>query len=286
VSTSTDYGTEILILSAVDADTAANAKLTYFIIHPITMSLSEGLSHLINNDNPLFSIDGATGSISLAFDPQPDMKGHFILNVGVNDTTGLSDKAKVRLYLLRDDQKVKITVRMSPIEVRQEIDSFKRTLSNVTGAIVNADENFKYHENRDGSVDKTKTDFYIHLVSPDQNLVLEAEEVLKLIDLNIEELDDLFKEFNVVDTQASSYKLVVSGKSVEGSEETRSLVLAYATGTALFLALVLFVVLALCFAQRAKFQRQLKAATTNAYGTYSNFNFKCSDFPPPEGSEC
>jgi cadherin 23 len=256
------------------------------------MSLSEGLSHLINNDNPLFSIDAPTGSISLAFDPQPDMKGHFILTVGVNDTTGLSDKAKVLLYLLRDDQKVKITVRMSPVEVRQEIDLFKRTLSNVTGAIVNADENFKYHENRDGSVDKTKTDFYIHLVHPGQNTVLEAEEVLKLIDLNIEELDDLFKEFNVVDTQASTYfkkSLSASGKSAgdDGTEdETRSLVLTYATGTALFLALVLFVVLSLCFAQRAKFQRQLKAATTNAYGTYSNFNFKCSDFPPPEGSEC
>ena len=106
VSTSSDYGTEILTLFATDADTPPNAKLTYFIIHPITMSLSEGLSHLINNDNPLFSIDPASGALSLAFDPQPDMKGHFSLTVGVNDTTGLSDKASALVYLLRDDQKV------------------------------------------------------------------------------------------------------------------------------------------------------------------------------------
>jgi hypothetical protein len=106
VSTSSDYGTEILTLSATDTDTPANAKLKYFIIDPITMSLSEGLSHLINNDNPLFSIDPLTGALSLAFDPQPDMKGHFSFNVGVNDTTGLNDKSKVLIYLLRDDQKV------------------------------------------------------------------------------------------------------------------------------------------------------------------------------------
>lgn len=70
------------------------------------MSLSEGLSHLINNDNPLFSIDPSTGALSLAFDPQPDMKGHFSVVVGVNDTTGLNDKANALVYLLRDDQKV------------------------------------------------------------------------------------------------------------------------------------------------------------------------------------
>ncbi|XP_035709581.1 cadherin-23-like isoform X3 [Folsomia candida] len=278
VSTSSDYGTEILTFSATDADTPPNAKLTYFIIHPITMSLSEGLSHLINNDNPLFSIDPNSGILSLAFDPQPDMKGHFSLNVGVNDTTDLSDKANALVYLLRDDQKVKITVRMSPIEVRSEISIFKQSLSNVTGAIVNADASFKYHENRDGSVDKTKTDFYIHLVHPDQNIVLEADEVLKLIDLNIEELDDLFKEFNVLDTQKSTFT-VGATFATKGREETKNLFLVYAIGTALFLALLLLVVISICFAQRSKYQRQLKAATTNAYGSSASIIPRTGNVP-------
>ena len=266
VSTSTDYGTEFMRVTATDADSPSNAKLTYFIIHPITMSLSEGLSHLINNDNPLFNIDSKTGAISLAFDPQPDMKGHFVINVGVNDTGGLTDRAKALVYLLRDDQKVKIVVRMSPIEVRQQAEVFTRTLGNVTGLIVNVDENFKYHENKDGSVDKTKTDFYIHLVHPLQNAVLEVQDVLKLIDLNIEELDDLFKDFNVLDTQGSTY-VIAANKALD---DTKSLFLVYATGSALFLALLLLVVISLCFAQRAKYQRQLKAATANAYGTSNN----------------
>jgi cadherin 23 len=178
---------------------------------------------------------------------------------------------------------VKITVRMNPLEVRQEIHIFRQTLSNITGAIVNSDASFKYHENRDGSVDKTKTDFYIHLVHPQQNVVLEAEEVLKLIDLNIEELDDLFKEFNVLDTQKSTF--TVGATFTKGQEETKNLFLVYATGTALFLALLLLVVISLCFAQRSKYQKQLKAATTNAYGSY--FNFACEDFPSsPPSSDC
>lgn len=67
-----------------------------------------------------------------------------------------------------------------------------RTLSNVTNAIVNVDD-FKVHENKDGSVDKTKTDLYMHLVDRKDNSILEVDEVLRLIDQNIEKLDYLFK---------------------------------------------------------------------------------------------
>lgn len=65
-------------------------------------------------------------------------------------------------------------------------------MSNVTDAIVNVDD-FKVHENKDGSVDKTKTDLYMHLVDRKDNSILEVDEVLRLIDQNIEKLDYLFK---------------------------------------------------------------------------------------------
>lgn len=69
---------------------------------------------------------------------------------------------------------------------------FYRTLSNVTDAIVNVDD-FKTHENRDGSVDKTKTDLYLHLVNKLDNSIVEVPDVLRLIDQNVEKLDNLFK---------------------------------------------------------------------------------------------
>lgn len=65
-------------------------------------------------------------------------------------------------------------------------------ISNVTGNIVNVDD-FKVHENEDGSVDKTKTDLYIHLVDRDDNSIVEVAQVLRVIDQNIEKLDGIFK---------------------------------------------------------------------------------------------
>lgn len=65
-------------------------------------------------------------------------------------------------------------------------------ISNVTGNIVNVD-GFKVHENEDGSVDKTKTDLYIHLVDRDDNSIVEVAQVLRVIDQNIEKLDGIFK---------------------------------------------------------------------------------------------
>lgn len=65
-------------------------------------------------------------------------------------------------------------------------------LGNVTGAIVNVDE-VKVHEAKDGRVDKTRTDLYLHFVNPNDHSVMEVEHVLKMIDLSIEQLDVLFK---------------------------------------------------------------------------------------------
>lgn len=69
---------------------------------------------------------------------------------------------------------------------------FSSVLGNVTNVIVNVDE-FKVHENKDGSVDKTKTDVYLHLVDKKDNSILDVSDVLRLVDLNIEKLDGLFK---------------------------------------------------------------------------------------------
>lgn len=69
---------------------------------------------------------------------------------------------------------------------------FCSILGNVTGAIVNVDE-FRVHANQDGSVDKTRTDLYLHLVDREDNSILEVDEVLKLVDQNTEKLNNLFK---------------------------------------------------------------------------------------------
>ena len=76
--------------------------------------------------------------------------------------------------------------------MREQVEYFRDYLGNVTGAIVNVDD-FRVHENHDGTVDKTKTDLYLHLVNRNDNSVLEVKEVLAIIDSNVEYLDHLFK---------------------------------------------------------------------------------------------
>ncbi len=65
---------------------------------------------------------------------------------------------------------------------------------------MNADA-FLVHSSPDGTLDKTKTDVLLHFVDPRDNSVMEAPEVLRLIDYRTEELAKLFRDFNVIDTE-------------------------------------------------------------------------------------
>lgn len=109
-----------------------------------------------------------------------------------NDTGGLEDEAHVFIYLLREDQRVRFVLRSHPSEIRDKIHVFRERLARVTDSVVNVDD-LRVHENKDGSVDNTKTDLYLHLVNGQDHSVLEVEQVLKLVDKHIEQLDDLFK---------------------------------------------------------------------------------------------
>lgn len=77
-TTEADFGMEILRVSATDLDADHNAKLTYFIRKPVKSTLVDG-EELVG---PMpFVIDKETGTVSLNFDPQRDMKGYFELEV-------------------------------------------------------------------------------------------------------------------------------------------------------------------------------------------------------------
>ena len=110
----------------------------------------------------------------------------------MNDTDGNSDRARVFIYLLREDQRVKFILRMSPEEVRNNIGYLRTSLGNVTGAIVNVDA-YRVHETTIGTVDQTKTDLFLHLVDRQDNSVLEVHQVLAALDKNVNNLDSLFK---------------------------------------------------------------------------------------------
>ncbi|XP_046405905.1 cadherin-23 [Ischnura elegans] len=255
VSTNADFGNEFMVVKAYDNDKGENAVISYHIFGGIQQRLAEGLENIWSDP---FIVDKYTGGIFLNFDPQKGMKGYFEFMVLANDTDGLYDTAKVLIYLLREDQRLKFVLRQHPPEVREKIDAFREILGNVTGTIVNADE-YKVHENQDGSVDKTKTDLYLHFVEHQNNSIMEVDDVLKLVDHNIEQLDDLFKDFNVLDTQPAEIRAF--------KDEQEGMMVAWLAGSTLLLTLLLILTTSLCIAQRSRYQRQLKAATATAFGS-------------------
>lgn len=255
ITAETDFGTAFMVVKAVDCDVGKNSVITYYISGEIQRTLSEGLESL---KAPPFIINKDTGVISLNFDPQKGMKGYFDFEIIANDTDGLFDTARVFIYLLREDQRVRFVLRLTPEEIRVKLEKFREVLSNITGAIVNVDET-KYHENRDGSVDKKKSDLYLHFVNREDNSIMEVATVLSLIDKNIEFLDELFKEFNVLYSEPADTAVVDS--------DIEAQVRAWLIGLSVFLAIMLVLVISLCITQRSRYERKLKAATATAFGS-------------------
>ncbi|XP_050524905.1 cadherin-23 [Daktulosphaira vitifoliae] len=257
VTTEADFGNEFMHVKAIDADKGINSELSYYIVpNSLRLSLAEGLDSI---QYPPFLIDISTGAIYLNFDPQKGMKGYFDFQVLVNDTGGLYDVARVLIYLLREDQRVRFVVRQNPSQLREKVDIFREILGNVTGAIVNVDE-YKVHETNDGRVDKTRSDMYLHFVDHRDNSIMEVPHVLRVIDENIEHLDTLFKEFNVLDTQAAEPEPLRRAFIKEDN-----VIWMWLIGTTFFLGLLLVVVISICLSQRSHYRRQLKAATISAF---------------------
>ncbi|XP_053680882.1 cadherin-23 [Anopheles nili] len=256
ISTSSQFGATILRLKANDADDGLNGLVRYYRHGEVRKTLAEGLDDLRHDP---FLVDAETGNVLLNFFPQKSMRGYFDFPVTANDSYGCHDRAHVFIYLIREDQRVKFILRQRPSEIRHNIQSFREILSNVSGCIVNIDE-IRLHENPDGSVDRTKSDMFMHLVDQKNNSVLEVHQVLQLLDKHVEKLDRLFKEFNVLDTQAS--ELV---QTHEIDELSVNIIWLFVTN--IILGAILIVVIGLSVSQRLSYRRRLRAAKIAAYGT-------------------
>jgi hypothetical protein len=71
------------------------------------------------------------------------------------------------------------------------------------------------------------------------------------------------QEFNVLDTQPAETLPLV--------EDIQSLMMMWLVGSTVFLGLLLILVVSICLSQRARYRRQLKAATVTAFGNTLSF---------------
>ena len=82
-----------------------------------------------------------TFDLFMAYSP-----GYFVVDIVARDLAGHNDTAIIGIYILRDDQRVKIVINEIPDRVRGFEEEFIRLLSNITGAIVNTDDVQVPHE--------------------------------------------------------------------------------------------------------------------------------------------
>uniref|UniRef100_A0A8C4RAT2 Cadherin-related 23 n=1 Tax=Eptatretus burgeri TaxID=7764 RepID=A0A8C4RAT2_EPTBU len=129
--------------------------------------------------------------------------GYFLLTVLASDPAGHNATATVGVYILRQDQRVRIVVNETPERVRDFQDELTRLLSNITGAIVNTDD-VQFHVDSNGRVNFAQTDMLIHVVNRDTNRIMDVSRVIAMIDKNKEQLKSLFRTYNVLDVQPAA----------------------------------------------------------------------------------
>ena len=125
--------------------------------------------------------------------------GYFQLEILACDLAGHSTTTNVNIYILRDDQRVKIVFNEIPDLVRENQEEFIGLLSNITGAIVNMDDiqvclypgqvfgfyslfhllvvfvSLQFHVDKKGRVSYAQTDMLIHVVNNQTNTILDVE---------------------------------------------------------------------------------------------------------------
>ncbi|KAE8591217.1 hypothetical protein XENTR_v10018345 [Xenopus tropicalis] len=253
VATDAKVGSELIKVLAVDADVGNNSLVFYSILGIRYIKLNSNDSVEVKN---IFAIENTTGIVRTfdlftAYSP-----GYFIVDIKAVDLAGHNDTAVVGIYILRDDQRLKIVINEIPDRVRGFEEEFIRLLSNITGAIVNTDD-VQFHVDKKGRVNFAQTDMLIHVVNRDTNRILDVERVIQMIDENKEQLRNLFRNYNVMDVQPAT--------TAQAPEDLSALQMAIIIlAILLFLAAMLFIFMNWYY--RTVHKRKLKAIVAGSTG--------------------
>ncbi|XP_008428317.1 cadherin-23 isoform X2 [Poecilia reticulata] len=253
VAANAKVGSDLIRLVATDNDIGNNSVVQYHIVTIRYFQTQSNGSEDVGNIFTIGLTDGMIRTYDLftAYDP-----GYFQLEILACDFAGHSATTNVNIYILRDDQRVKIVFNEIPDWVRENQDNFISLLSNITGAIVNLDD-IQFHVDKKGRVSYSQTDMLIHVVNNQTNTILDVERVIQMIDENKEQLRSLFRTYNVVDVQPAV------GDKLPDDISTLQLVIII-LAVLLCLAGILFVTMNWHY--RRVHQRKLKAIVAGSTG--------------------
>ncbi|XP_031655229.1 cadherin-23 [Oncorhynchus kisutch] len=253
VAADAKVGSDLIRVQAIDNDVGNNSLVLYHVLSIRYIKLQSNDTEDIGNSFIIGETDGIIRTYDLftAYDP-----GYFVVEVLARDLAGHSDIAMVGIYILRDDQRVKIVINEIPERVRQFQEEFINLLSNITGAIVNTDD-VQFHVDKKGRVNFAQTDVLIHVVNKHTNRILDVEKVIQMIDENKEQLKNLFRNYNILDVQPA-----VSGRAPDDLTTLQMAIIILAV--LLFLAAMSFIFMNWYY--RTVHKRKLKAIVAGSTG--------------------
>nr|XP_006814544.1 PREDICTED: cadherin-23-like [Saccoglossus kowalevskii] len=253
VATSAEYGSRVTRVEANDPDDDINGIVRYVITDQICEVDDQPNVCQDENGNPKdpFTLDPLDGTIYTNIVFEPGWTGYFDLKISAFDIDNKTDDTQLSIYLLRDDQRVKIVVYDEPDDVVTWIDDFMAEIENITGALCSADS-IQTHVDRNNEPNSDMTDIYIHCVDPETNEIMDVQEIIYLLDTYEDNLDALFEEYNVV--------AIVPAVVPDNTVDTNAYI-QIATGILLIVALFLLFLLIYCYcSMRSRYQRKLRAA--------------------------
>ncbi|XP_035882724.1 cadherin-23 isoform X2 [Phyllostomus discolor] len=253
VATDAKMGSELIQVLALDADIGNNSLVFYSILAIHYFRAFANDSEDVGQVFTMGSVDGIlrTFDLFMAYSP-----GYFVVDIVARDLAGHNDTAIIGIYILRDDQRVKIVINEIPDRVRGFEEEFIRLLSNITGAIVNTDD-VQFHVDQKGRVNFAQTELLIHVVNRETNRILDVDRVIQMIDENKEQLRNLFRNYNVLDVQPAI--------SIRLPDDMSALQMAIIVlAILLFLAAMLFILMNWYY--RTVHKRKLKAIVAGSAG--------------------
>ncbi|KAG6937290.1 cadherin related 23 [Chelydra serpentina] len=253
VATDAKVGSELIKVVALDSDVGNNSLVLYNILGIRYIKQHSNDSQEVASVFSIGNLDGILRTFDLftAYNP-----GYFVVDIMASDLAGHNDTAVVGIYILRDDQRVKIIINEIPDKVRQFEEEFINLLSNITGAIVNTDD-VQFHVDKKGRVNSAQTELLIHVVNRETNRILDVERVIQMIDENKEQLRNLFRNYNVLDVQPA-----ITARAPDDLSALQMAIIILAI--LLFLAAMLFILMNWYY--RTVHKRKLKAIVAGSTG--------------------
>lgn len=151
---------------------------------------------------------------------------------------GREASTNVVIWVIRQEQLVRVIMSRSPVEVIQEREELVSELRNATDKRIVVDE-VRHHVNSMGRIRMDWCDMYFHAVDPETNSIVPVDDVLKGIDNNYDFLKDYYAGFAIENIVPAHAKYVEE-------EIDLALIGLLALIVVLFIGAISFMVLCCC----------------------------------------